>query len=364
MFSISAVANKMSEILTLYDTASEFNTPNIIALVNRAVNETQIAKDLDNFMNRHMPLRAIADPKLREDMRRRGRLSKNAGSVYFSEFEADMKGWADCPHSIRYYVRLNEEPAVDLEHYRGMIVRFLELGMDSQANACVNHMQAVTKKRDKYCGFQKVDVDSLVGTLGKVHGFVSNGTSVSLSVDTNPEMMKFLLSHICFSPSTLKEMMEWVDETWVVSDPSTLLEALDCTDNYDDWEDLVRVFSKKRSFSFYRARVYTTSNPIVSKLLPIDVFGIIDQLERFHDFGYLPLFDHFLLMVPSIAITDIFYNEKNKGYFIYDGKMVRDFERKEDASVFLDFMMMKHRVVYPLLVGQKDDQQYPIGYCI
>src|SRR6185437_5898547 len=154
-----------------------FNAPNIISLVNRSVNETRVAVEVDSLLDEHFPVRAIVDPKVRNEFRKGSKLARNAGSVYFSEFETDAEGWSKHPSSLRYYIRLNDEPTGDTERYKRIVHRFHELGMENQANTLLAHLNLALKKRETYCGFQCVDVDALIAVMGKVHGFTNHGKS-------------------------------------------------------------------------------------------------------------------------------------------------------------------------------------------
>ncbi len=366
VFDHTTLSGRMSEMLALYDTVIENEAHGILKLYSQYLNDgNKVVNHLNRIVNDLPPIRALSDPGVRAKLRKQGRLSKNAGSLYFSEFEADAHRWYDSPNSMSYYVRFNDQtlPESEVINKKKVISRFLELGMEAQATSYNNHLNSLlSKKRSSYCGFQLVDLESMVSTLGKVHGFISDKNFVSLSAN-NEKLLKFLFDSVCLGPKYINEIMRTFGENWHVHDPSTLKDALDCVLSHFNWLHFFQTISKKTPLFFYRTRVYMASNNIISKLIPEEVHGIIDQLERFHDFGHLPLFDHFLVFVPSINISTVFYNEKNQGYFIHDGTGLRDFSSKSDASAFLDLLLMKKRLVSPFLVGQKDDQQYPIGYC-
>lgn len=363
LFASPNVINKINESLALYEDAKDFDALNVIKLLNRSVNDSHLAKELHRLVSNRVPIRAIANADLREDMRRKGRLARNSGSVSFSEFEVYLRDWMQSPESLKGFVR-SDVPDKDLEKCNNILDKFSDLGLDDQRNACLYYMHNVLLKKEPYCGFNKMDIGFIAGMLGKLHGFIPSRSSISLFLYNNFNLTRFLLQHVCLAPKAINEVLKWVDEVWSVNDPSTLFEALECVDLEDDWEGIIKSYFRQYPIFNYRARVYLVSNPIVNKLLPDEILEIIEQLDNFHDYGGLPVFDHFLLMIPSVHINESFYNDKNKGYFINDGKVLRDFERKEDASVFLDFLLMKRGIVIPLIIGQKDDQQYPICYCV
>lgn len=360
------VSDKMEESLSLYESASEHDCLKVLDLYKKSLNQLKIARDFDNLVNVSPPLRAISDPVLRTKLRKQGRFSKSAGSIHFSEFDVNVRRWSEFPNSFLSYVRLNESETVDLEFYREGVVKFSLVGMEHQADAYQAYIDSHTKKKEQYCGFHHIESENLIGILGKIHGFIKDPefTDPRLSMDSNYDLVEFLVKSICLSPDVISESMRWIDEgSWFNQDPTTLMEAFVCSDIDDNWIDNTENIFRKFNIFKYRTRVYMVSNSFVQKLISPEMIAVMDQLERFHDYDYLPLFDYFIMVVPSISITDAFYNKANKGYFVNDGKTIRDFALKEDVSVFLDFLMIKNHKVSPILIGQKDDQQYFIGYC-
>jgi hypothetical protein len=366
-FNDTKLSEDMCEILEVGALAYELGLNGILALMQKTYNDLPFALEFARSINYYPPIRAVKRLDTRTKLREQAKLANSAGSVHFSEFEIKYpEEWMDVPSSMIYSVRCNDSHIDDIEERKKVIKRFLDLGMSNQARVYQDFLATASMKLDdQYCGFYKVDIDRIGMTLAKVHGFVMNiNTTVFLSFAHNVDLMKFFFKTVCISPRFIKEIMHMLDEDWFVDDPSTIMDALDCTDHLSDWRNLAKAITHKCPLFHYCTRVYLCSNNIIQKLMPLDAAVIIDRLESFSDYGNMPVFDHYLVAVPTIKITEMFFNARNKGFFIHDGRHVRAFERREDASVFLDLLLLKQRMVRPFLIGQKEDEQYPIGYWV
>lgn len=361
LFAESEVVDKIKDSFVAYDAAKESNDFIAIDSLKSFINESYFAKELDLWSNKFLPIRVIKDKDLRQEMRRNTKLNRNCCGVSFYEFEIHSMDWVQSPDSLSNCVRGSEyDFEKDLEHCSNLVSRFSELGLVYQENVFRGYRDNIASSDNFYCGFRKLDMSFIAGTASKIHGFMPGQNSLSLSLLLNDDLMEFLCKHLCLSPEKLEEIADCVEKTWTSNHPYTVCDML----NSKDWKDVVKSYTKECPLFNFCARIYPVFNPVVEKIVPEEIFNIIDNLDNFHDYGNLPLFDNYFLVVPSISIDRNFYNNDSKRYFVKDEEMLlKSFGTNQDVEIFLDFSLMKQKMVNPILVGQKDDFKYPICYC-
>jgi len=101
-----------------------------------------------------------------------------------------------------------------------------------------------------------------------------------------------------------------------------------------------------------------------SHCLPIslDTQKIIDHLECFPEANFKPIFDHFVVVVPSV---DLKISQENGKFYIINSIGNREyFNSIHEARMELDTMLIKEGRIVPALVGEKDGKCYFISFFI
>jgi hypothetical protein len=362
-FFTPSVIAKIQELFDLYDAAEEFDAADIIKLMVTSINQSRLAKEVDKTFNERVFIRALKSPEIREEFRKKLKLSSSSEHVSFTECDCDYSAWLQCPSTLENFVRLNEK-IIDVDYCHDVIHRLSLLGMDEQASSYSKFLTSSLNKKDKYLGFQKVELSYISSILAKINGFVPNSGVMSLLYDNNVELARFLLNSLCFSNDVLRVLCEDMNKTWHIKNPTNFFDAMECI-NYNDWESAAKYLFKRGSVYNFRARIYSAAEPLVKNLLSDEILTLIDKLDNFHDNNFSPIFDYFLLLVPTISLTEsTFFNNNFGSYSIHNGRILRTFSRREEAIVFLDFLLIEHGMSVPVLLGRKDDHLYFISYCI
>jgi hypothetical protein len=85
-----------------------------------------------------------------------------------------------------------------------------------------------------------------------------------------------------------------------------------------------------------------------------EVMHTINMLEKFPEANDKPIFDHFGVIVPTIAYKNKMFNNENG--------ILQDYENLEDATRDLDKIFIKKKFFYPIIVGEKDGKCFFICY--
>jgi len=105
------------------------------------------------------------------------------------------------------------------------------------------------------------------------------------------------------------------------------------------------------------ARVYPLHD---IQLMPSDNFKeVIKKLENWPEANDKPIFDHFLVLVPSIDVRQAFnsYDKSPFEVISYDGEPCV-LDTHDDVQRFVDFELIKNKIVRPILLGEKDGECY------
>lgn len=352
--------NKIYEALEIHENIKDFNVSNIFQVLRDSIYTSDFFYKFNNIFNECTPIRAILDKDLREEIRRKTKLTNKSGDIWFSEIEINFTDWTHSPDSLGEFARGVNSLDEDLEQYRFVLDKLLYMGLEDQRASFINYIQNVLLSRECYCGFNKLESRLIASTLSKLHGFVPAESGISLFLNKNFDLIKFLLQNIYLSCEIINDIFNYANEDGEVDKPTTFFESLNNVNFTGNWEELIKSYFKQFPLFNYRARCYSVSNYLIRNLIPNNTLNVIDQLDNFYDYGNFPIFDHVFLMVPSIAVGESIHTEK--GFFIKDDGGLKKFERRQDAALFLDLLLIKNNLVFPLIVGQKDNKYYPICY--
>ena len=103
---------------------------------------------------------------------------------------------------------------------------------------------------------------------------------------------------------------------------------------------------------FYEPKVYPFHE--LKDVASDEVNSVIKFLEHFPEANNKPIFDHFGVIVPSIAYkNNLFKNDNDE---------VMDFATVDECQIELDKVMIKKKLFHPVIVGEKDGKCFFICY--
>ncbi len=370
-FTKTRLSQEMCEALEVGKTACDEGAVAVLKLMRQQINDRSLAKDLMITVFKDPPPRAMKDRYMRDAVRMQGRLSdRTKDGTFLTQVRVEPKYWIESPDTMRYFVRLSDFPQMETERRRDTLTRFSKLGMECQAKTYMSYLSALHhRKGDDYCGFYRASLSQMVCTLGKVHNFVYDYTreQICLSPHSGKRLCEWLMCNLNVTPPICHMVADMRGDDFTDftnrGQSYSLMQALEILDEEDQWQYVVDKITQNLSVPLfgYGVRAYMMS--AFRDIIPSHVVRLIDALEEFHDCGDKAVFDHYLLIVPGVALPkDIFYNQLAGKYLIRDGFQRRGFANVMDAYYYLDKTLIQQGLVCPIIVGQKDDMNYLIGY--
>jgi len=356
----SEILTYMDEVLNLYDTITFYKCNGILNLI-KTVFENLLIDDFTKI-GIDTPPRLIISSSFREKIRKNRRMSRIFKDQSFSEFEPSEKDWIDSPDSFQYFVRLNNKPIdsnTEFPDINEAIKNLKSVEMYCQATSLSNYLDLKTgKNRKMYCGFQEISISKLICILGKVHGVVFDNNEFSFKLNCNREVTEFLLNTVCIPTELLTKMSDFTGGFKLKNDNTiTLYEFLQYSGGSLSWEKMFSDIDNLYPFLKYCARSYISNN---FKEYTSFFHNLNYTLDHFHDCNGMPVFDYIILVVPTIIINNDFLNKDKKYYFKHN--IITYASDKNEASIYLDELLVKNKIVNPIIVGQKDGAIYPICY--
>lgn len=238
--------------------------------------------------------------------------------------------WAQMPTDFSYYTRYSEAYKKDVEEAKMKIGVYEELGckalrrtIESRIALFADHMQ------NTFCGFHRIKMGDAAAIAGRSIGAVVTSASSSSDVD-------LLVRVGC---TAIKK--------YTYSDPKADYSILKMPRYYN-----------------YVARAY----PYIAleEIASANMKRAIDHLENLPESGGKPLFDHYIVMVPSVAYP----SEPNKitrnaiKYAFRAEGGLNEFDDPEECAKQLDRAMIRNGDTNPILLGERDGECYFICYWI
>lgn len=280
-----------SQLLKLVDIAKKNNlTRPIKDLVKCSLGDLpQEFKFIDTPIRNQRYVRLLPDRRQRDYVRS----TKSKCPIDLRLFY--MKGvsaWDGLPNDFSMYIRGNNTFREEIAKAERKAERYRSMGckeLYEKINDSISQFKDVME--DTYYGFHRLSMTSAAVILAKIHNFKYDAVAKKVQVP-------------------LKDIVN--DE-------------------------------KGPQFADYAARAYPIKSFKTST--PEKVLETIERLESFEDAGGKSIFDHYVVIVPSILLPE-------KIAFNYN----------EDVETKLDVTLVEKELVTPILVGEKDGLCYFISY--
>jgi hypothetical protein len=333
------------ELLILAQYARDNQLTKIIPLLGKtAVKETlssNVIKKIDPHQNR-MYVRLLKNPWEREEIRLTKRMQIIDLQGLYSKGE---EIWNAQPDSFSKFLRFDTAYQADLKVAEQKAATYEELGCTSLADEIKKTIATFREHMEhSHYGFNRITMTNATIILAKSLGFtytpaqeISGGFVGSYKTEAKITVNRKFFGKYNFDPEQIIELNPIVSEFA----RSPVFTVKDCGPYQ------------------YQPRVYPLHD--FWDLASEELQDIIKMLENFPDAGGKPIFDHFGVIVPSVALPQ--QAPKGNVFIFLDEKgMTKAFTSKEDAEKDLDSILIKNEYLTPIVIGEKDGKCYFLTY--
>lgn len=216
--------------------------------------------------------------------------------------------------------------------------KFRSMNMQEIADSYSKRMKSLQETLADYFGFHRLKPDEAAVTLARLHGFKwsENGSIVVPN--------KF------FGEFHFWTEKDTVDSTSTDVKTEAIKKSLILNTRF-------AVNGSSTSNFHYQARMYPLPNFLTP---PSSVREIINKVESFSALGNNPFFDYLWVLVPSININHPFlrHHKEVEEWSILNNKEEVLFSNSMEASMFLDKKLVENKIVYPIVIGERDGKCY------
>lgn len=340
-------AQECMELLILGQFARENNLQRIIPSLGQIWTKESltrnIIKKIDIPANNRMHVRLLKDCKEREEIRMTKRMQIiDLQSVYKKGDEV----WSVQPDNFTKFLRFDTAYQDDLKIAEKKAMRYEELGCTSLAAEIRKSIESFRENMEQsYYGFNRITMTNAAIILAKSLGYTyippqdvssySNSYS-NWRVDGKIIVDRKFFGKFNFDPANTMIFSPIVSS--VAGSP---------------------IFTKKNNQDSYNyePRVYPLHE--LSDILTDNVRKTVSLLEEFPDAGDKPIFDHFGVIVPSVAFP---LKSQEIYTFLDEQGIAQSYSVRESALKALDSILIKGEYFHGILVGEKDGKCYFISY--
>lgn len=333
------------ELLLLAQYARDNRLNRIIPLLGQTLAQDTfpkaIIRKIDSPQNNRLHVRLLKDAQEREDIR----LSKRMQGIDLQAvYNKGEDAWNAQPDSFSKFLRFDTAYQDDLKFAEKKVKRYEELGCNSLADEIRKSIDIFREHMEQsHYGFNRITMTNAAIILAKSMGWTfipsKDVAGVYSAYKTDPKIIvdRKFFGKYNFDPEQIIGFDPLISE--MAKSP---------------------VFTVKQQEPYhYQPRVYPLHELL--HLATSDLRSIIEVLERFPDAGDKPIFDHFGVIVPGVALPQ---QAPKDGIFSFlDEKgLAQIFHTKEQAEKALDMALVQGGHISPVLVGEKDGKCYFISY--
>ena len=315
----SDVTKKIIELLELYEYAHAHGLREAMGVLSKIA-----AREFGHyFKDVNSPIKNQQYVRLLKTRDERDGVRKNKKIISIDLNSLAKKGevsWSSLPKAFRFLARGSSAIKTELEKAEKMAQKYLDMRCNSLYSEVKKSIDTLKEQRsDSYYGFSKVKVADAALILAKVHGF------------------------------------EFVERQATASSYISIPDSF--FGNYK--------FSLENHGSSYRytARVYPAFELIGE--LKSNAEAIIDRLESFPECAGKSIFDHYVVVIPSVCHNFSYEVDGvgNKDYYFLDrdGKKIISSSVEEIQKKF-DFYLIRSGYTVPVLLGEKDGKCHFLSY--
>jgi len=256
-----------------------------------------------------------------EEMREKARLAKTIQNMDMSMFyRKGQAGWNELPDNFRPFVRHSTVSQEEIERVRTKRTNFTKLGLTSIAIESGRSIEAYEKLlADSFLGFRRLPMTAAAVTLAKAHNYIYDADHGFIRLDK-------------------KTINLWDYEIK--------------KKNLRGEED---VYSKYRPGILpYNPRIYPFST--LSHLASDECKKMIAHLDKAPEAKGKPLFDHYIVLVPSFELQI-----RNNAFMNANGT-THTFKSAEETQKGFDEELVRNGNISPIILGERAGKCYFLTY--
>lgn len=315
-------------------------TPLLGKIITRESLGRNVAKRIDHPASARMHVRLLKDPEEREEIRLQKKMQViDLAAVYRKGEDA----WRAQPDNFKRFLRFDTAYQEEIQKAEKKAKRYNDLGCTALAEEIMKTVENFKENMEQaYYGFNRITMTNAAVILAKSMGFsYMPAQPVSLYTSKDELSNKIVVHRKFFGNYNFDPEYYPVEYSPIISDHAG-----------------TPVFSTRPAPPFlYEPRVYPLH--VFWNIAHESVVSTINTLEAFPDAADKPIFDHFGVIVPGVN----FPHAKNGTYSFTDRNGVcQTFNNREDAVCELDAILIRDRLLFPIIVGEKDGKCYFISY--
>jgi hypothetical protein len=283
-------------------------------LIKESLDKTVIKK-IDGANYNKSYVRLILDSEERDAIRFCKKMQVIDLQAFYKKGEESWNAQPDC---FKQFIRYDSAYMRELKQAEKKMKRYQELGCQSLASEISKSIEVFRENMEQaYYGFNRITMTSAAIILAKSMFY---NYSPSCQISAGGHIMK-IEAQVTVNRSFFKDI--YFDSSLVV----------DATYHYEP-----------KVYPFHELKDVASD----------EVLQTIKMLENFPEANNKPIFDHFGVIVPSIAYRNKMFKNENG--------ILQDYAVLEDCQKEMDKMFIRNKCFYPIIVGEKDGKCFFICY--
>jgi len=322
-------STKIQQLFALYEFASERDLTTVIPCIVK-VALTRIEKELkaigSPYDNQQL-VRLLPTREERDVVRKTKEVRDIRLGYYLKKGESV---WAGLPTTFDMFIRHSTLYRQEVDKAKKKADKFASLGCVSMAKVVEDSIASFSEKiGDSHYGFHRVTLANAALIAAKMYKFPINFKT--------PETLKVPKDFFGYDLHPCKGDV-------IVSKRGSRTPHM--------------IGTLAPSLMDYAPRVYPVHRLV--KTMSNQMLKVLDRLESFPEADDKSLFDHYLVVVPSVRCPKDMDNKLS--FYERNAKTRSVFKNEKEANEALDIHLITIGTVHPLLLGEKDGKCYFISY--
>lgn len=275
--------------------------------------------------------------KSKED-REKARQVCRAKRVDLTNISVSRKSWDAIPTDFVPFCRMGPGFKEKSDYLRRILVQLKKLNLAEQAAAIHKELESFDSiLSDQYNGFVRIKMDTAAAIAAKLMGGIWSNDVNGVKIPSSYFKLPFWQ---CESAAQ-KKLLSFVNKSSI----DDIIGDMPAIETAKIFPSQQRKKNAKENLLFdYRPQAYPLAH--IDVPCPPRVKEVLDSLESHVDMDGNPIFDHYWLVVPSIAISE---NDNSESQFCHEGVIYRF---KEGFREVFDKYLILTDQVFPILMGE------------
>ena len=395
----STTAKKFCQIIDAWILAKEKELTEVLPLYRRMAKQECPA----SFLHLRSPQDSKQVVRLVSDyvMRKKIRDDKNVRIISLhSFFRKGEPAWHIQPADFDLFIPGSKSYEQHIFDARKKAAQYKNVGCGDMEKAVLESIKTFehTFQSNEYYGFYQITATNVAIILAKLHGY----TFQSPARNNDARMIKIPDQYNCYFKEEEREMPEGDSERRLIEELQRMVEEVSAKSSGLSSPKPSSSKSKKAKAmpcGFDKSLVYAPTIYPLDVFLKtmygdakpslfqvnighdsLDVLKLVERLESCPQFNGKPMFDHFLVLVPSPqpirwsaaetvsiktpkkCIVKKGENKDEEKYIVMNGETVNVFNDPIRAKVCLDEILISKKLVTPVLLGERDGKCYFLSF--